>query len=570
MAGIILDAISTLITPSLFVSGAVVSLLLLITVLGLDDHWVRLVASFTVPNRSKKTGRSVGWVNPVKLLSGHLNLLQVDPIGFAKRELEGEGADRAATTMYFPLCAMAACHIMDPKLAKVALNAKFTMRDSTRNIMLPTWHLLFGRGLFMVDGETWKRQHRIAIRSFGSSQTEAFRPIVQAITKDFIDRLPATLGLGSDGAAEFFPEKHFAGLALSIICTIAFGNGGGDEEGRRGVAMMTQAFDDNWAYQTRFGALTVVPGFIHLPTKANREMKANIERMHSVCRRLVTEYRSTGKTGQMEGTSLLKVLCDAADGSDVLSNEEVVHNVFSFMAAGMDTTSTTLAHLVCCLASHPRVQDKLAREMASYEGKGTGQGEGKGEGGSGDDFDLAGALENQYLGYVIKECMRLFPALLGSAPRMAKADTVLGEGAGAGNERATADAVRIRKGQAVVVSNLLMHRNPNVWGKDASEFRPERHDSPSALEKDALRFVSGDYDFTSFGGGVRPCIGRHLSLLELRMATALLVRRFEFVHTEAGRKRVDPTDGAHPCIAVFPIIKVDKSFPVGIKLRQRS
>ena len=48
-------------------------------------------------------------------------------------------------------------------------------------------------------------------------------------------------------------------------------------------------------FQKRFGALTVVPGFIDLPTRANRDMKATIEAMHSICRRLVCNYREKSK-----------------------------------------------------------------------------------------------------------------------------------------------------------------------------------------------------------------------------------------------------------------------------------
>ena len=69
----------------------------------------------------------------------------------------------------------------------------------------------------------------------------------------------------------------------------------------------------------------------------------------------------------MQSSSLLAVLCDAADEGDQLSEEEVVHNVFAFMIAGMDTTSTTLSHLVCCLASHPDVQRELHAEVVSFD-----------------------------------------------------------------------------------------------------------------------------------------------------------------------------------------------------------
>lgn len=130
------------------------------------------------------------------------------------------------------------------------------------------------------------------------------------------------------------------------------------------------------------------------------------------------------------------------------------------------------------------------------------------------------------------------------------------------------DGLVIHKDQMVTVSSLTMHRSPKVWGADAQVFRPERHLNRSAANnKTGLNFVGGDYDFTSFGGGVRPCIGRHLSLMELKVATSLLIRKYEFVHlptTTLGPYR------EHACIAPLPQLKVHGSFEIGVKLRVAS
>jgi cytochrome P450 family 13 len=49
--------------------------------------------------------------------------------------------------------------------------------------------------------------------------------------------------------------------------------------------------------------------------------------------------------------------------SKVLHSDEVVSNVFLFMIAGYETTSTTLANSTYILATMPEIQDKLVNEI---------------------------------------------------------------------------------------------------------------------------------------------------------------------------------------------------------------
>jgi cytochrome P450 family 13 len=49
--------------------------------------------------------------------------------------------------------------------------------------------------------------------------------------------------------------------------------------------------------------------------------------------------------------------------SKVLHSDEVVSNVFLFMIAGYETTSTALAYSTYVLATQPKIQDKLLEEI---------------------------------------------------------------------------------------------------------------------------------------------------------------------------------------------------------------
>lgn len=76
----------------------------------------------------------------------------------------------------------------------------------------------------------------------------------------------------------------------------------------------------------------------------------------------------------------------------------------------------------------------------------------------------------------------------------------------------------------------IKHLNEDVWGPDASEFRPERwlEAQAEALggNKDRLRRMEAYY--LPFGLGSRTCIGRHISILEISKLMPRLLRDFEF------------------------------------------
>ena len=63
--------------------------------------------------------------------------------------------------------------------------------------------------------------------------------------------------------------------------------------------------------------------------------------------------------------TLMEVLIEASDSeAGSLTTYEVVCNLLAFVAAGVDTTSTTLTHIAVALAKHPRVQQKLYDEIS--------------------------------------------------------------------------------------------------------------------------------------------------------------------------------------------------------------
>lgn len=77
--------------------------------------------------------------------------------------------------------------------------------------------------------------------------------------------------------------------------------------------------------------------------------------------------------------------------------------------------------------------------------------------------------------------------------RTAERDTFIPSGGGPDGK----SPIFVLKGTVVLYSAYAMHRSPDLWGDDSTEFRPERWEGqPKLLSK-----------FVPFGGGPRICPG---------------------------------------------------------------
>jgi cytochrome P450 len=97
----------------------------------------------------------------------------------------------------------------------------------------------------------------------------------------------------------------------------------------------------------------------------------------------------------------------------------------------------------------------------------------------------------------------------------------------------------------VGVNPWAIHRNTDIFGADADHFRPERWLGPkekvSVMEQNSFAVslhstlawpsivsTPDANKFLKFGSGVRTCIGRHISFLEINKVIPELLRQFQF------------------------------------------
>jgi cytochrome P450 len=138
-----------------------------------------------------------------------------------------------------------------------------------------------------------------------------------------------------------------------------------------------------------------------------------------------------------------------------ISDEDILHNINTFMFAGSDTTSLAVTWTLLLLAKHPQIQDQLRAELRGLPRPSNLD----------DEAILAHYQElaaAPLLDKVCRESLRIVPPVH-STIRVATQDDVLPDSKGG-------EGIYIRKGMLVHVPIEGMNLDREIWGEDAWKF----------------------------------------------------------------------------------------------------
>ncbi|KAL9620420.1 MAG: hypothetical protein Q9160_005005 [Pyrenula sp. 1 TL-2023] len=166
-----------------------------------------------------------------------------------------------------------------------------------------------------------------------------------------------------------------------------------------------------------------------------------------------------------------------------------------------DTTAISLSSILYQLYRNPSVLRRLRIEIDSISDSGK----------LSNPITFRESQEMPYLQAVIKEAMRVHPAV--GLPLL----RVVPSGG------ATICGRFFPQGTVVGINAWVAHLNEEVFGSDASSFRPERW-----LTDDKEQLARMDRYNLTFGLGSRNCIGRHISYLEMQKLIPRLLQQFDF------------------------------------------
>ncbi|XP_029455635.1 thromboxane-A synthase isoform X2 [Rhinatrema bivittatum] len=177
----------------------------------------------------------------------------------------------------------------------------------------------------------------------------------------------------------------------------------------------------------------------------------------------------------------------------ILTEDEILGQAFIFLIAGYETTCNSLSFATYLLATNPRCQEKLLREVDEFTEKHVIP-------------EYGTVQEMPYLDMVIAETLRMYPPAFRFSRETSKDCDVTGQ--------------CIPAGSLVEIPVGYIHYNPEHW-PEPEKFIPERF-TPEAKQK------RSPFVYLPFGAGPRSCIGMRLALLELKITLVRVLQKYKF------------------------------------------
>jgi cytochrome P450 len=366
-----------------------------------------------------------------------------------------------------------------PESVQFALSLKNASFERKAPQMRYALEPLLGDGLFISDGETWRKRRRIVAPIVHISRLAKFAPVMVEAALEVRDRWANSEGSTIDVLVES------AALTAEVICRTLFGRRLGHDYARQIVG----GFSD---YQRVIGQIDLL-SFLGLPDWFprwySRAIYKSVQTIHGVLNQVIESYRSQSHS---DDGSVIGQLIDARDEETGQPLDPVAlrNEIAVLFMAGHETTANSLTWVWYLLSQAPEVEAKLHAELDRVL--------------AGRPPTFADLPKLVYTRAIFDEALRLYPPVP-ILPREAVREEFF-------------KTFRIPKGSLVFVVPWLLHRHKKLWHKP-DHFIPERFlpENSGSISK---------FAYIPFSIGPRICAGMSFGLTEAVLCLAALAQKY--------------------------------------------
>ncbi|KAK3180015.1 hypothetical protein K4F52_008593 [Lecanicillium sp. MT-2017a] len=386
---------------------------------------------------------------------------------------------------------------MDPANILTITTSKFDDYGKSAWVGEASKHI--GNGVLMSEGEAWK-QSRIRLRPIFS---KAMLDETKLVEPHF-ERLRKQLGHQRGAIVDF--QEFSTRLILDIVTDFLFGksieslNEDANGQGRHFLSLVRQ-------FEPASGSFIAVGVFAWVELiPFYRQLLRVVDGMKTFFyAQLQAVLSDTSR--KSNGTSCFRTMMK--DNVPVQQVQAELQNIFF---ASFDTTNALLCNVIEVVSKRQDIQVRLRDEISCLQGV----------------LPTRRDVQNfTYLRFVILEgkytTLRLYTPVT-SHSRIALRDTTFPRGGGpTGTE-----PIFVPAGTTVNWSIYSLNRDPDIYGADWADFRPERWEKPGA--------GSTNGSFLPFGSGPRACMGREMALMEVSYILVRLLQEFPILKGEDTRE----------------------------------
>ncbi|KAJ8748791.1 hypothetical protein K2173_011347 [Erythroxylum novogranatense] len=372
---------------------------------------------------------------------------------------------------------------------------------------------LLGLSIVTASGSNWAHQRKIIAPEFHIDRIKGFVSLMVDSTISMLMSWEDRIESNGD-VADMNIDLDLRRLSADVISRACFGS-----SYEKGKEIFLKLRDLQHVMSKGFIG---IPGFRHIPTRTNREIWKLEKEIGSMILRIVKQ-RAEGNSEN----DLLQMILEGA--KSVESNTKpgdlprgfslkkfIVDNCKAIYFAGHETTAITASWCLMLLATHQDWQARARAEVLEICKDGL-------------PLDPQMLQNMKILTMVIQETLRLYPPAVFSS-RMTLEDMKFNN-------------IVIPKGTNIQIPISIVQQDPDTWGPDAHQFKPER------FANGIVGATESPQAYIPFGGGPRICVGRQFGMTELRVILSLILAKFSFTlsptyqHCPAFRLVLEPGNG---------------------------
>lgn len=369
---------------------------------------------------------------------------------------------------------------------------------------------VLGIGILLAEGDEHKRQRRLLQPAFSFRHVKDLYPLFWSKAAESVHVMSKDLQRPSapnEKPSEILEIQSYASRAtLDIIGVAGLGQDFDalKDKNSKLVSIYRRIFAASREARRAQMLGVFIPLWLlrRLPMKRNFEIDEAVGELRQVCYDLISNKRAKMEKGQSNEVDILSVAMESGGFSD----EDLVNQLLTFLAAGHETTASSMTWAVYMLCKHPDVQKRLREEIRAALPT------------VNDSNATITATDIDHIPYLhafCNEVLRVWAPVPMTFRIAANDSTILGQ--------------RIPKGTTVIMSPWATNVDAQQWGPDAREFNPDRWMSTGKSNSGG---AESNYSFLTFLHGPRSCIGLAFARAEFACLLAAWVGRFEFEFTD--------------------------------------
>lgn len=350
-----------------------------------------------------------------------------------------------------------------------------------------------GDGLFTAynDEPNWALAHALLLPAFARPAMAAYHRTMLRTTAELTGKWDAAAAAGTPVDV----SGDLTRLTLETLARCAFSTDLGSF-GRTDQHPFVAAMITGLIAGQRRGAFASIPVGGAL---MNRWYDRRDAPAHAYATAMVDDLiRARRESGDIDDRDLLGLMLGSThpETGERLPDQNVRHQILTFLVAGHETTSGTLSFALHHLARNPEVLARARAEVDQILGS---------DPAAEPTFEQVGRF--RYVRRVIDETLRLWPTAPGFSRGPREPTVVAGRWV-------------MEAGDMALVLLPRVHRDPQVWGPDPERFDPDRFTSAAVHSRPP-------HTYKPFGTGERSCIGRQFALHESVIALAAVLHRYD-------------------------------------------